>query len=234
MASQEQCAETSPAAPDGDSPSCLFVSTSLATWTTANPEQFARDFQINDMVYRRLDPEYYAWLRSRMTVAKEAATTGHLPPAAFEDLRVRFNAVHDWAVHHFGEAPLLAVVRTFRSGDCKPPVAEDDGPHVPAPSARKAAADEISPEVMALVDSISEQALSLGWKRQRLYAAGGGRILAPERGLVYFLKPGDRTGEVTLQAIEIIGLPPLEVRQRFYNPDVDQPWIIRLDHKEKT
>ena len=106
--------------------STLFVSTSLATWTTNQPEMFVRDFQINDTVYRRLDPEYYAWLRSRMVVAKKAATAGHLPPAAFEDLRVRFNAVHDSAVHHFGEAPLLAAVRAFRPRDYKPPEAENE------------------------------------------------------------------------------------------------------------
>ena len=129
----EQCAKSAEDAPSGDSPGCLFVSTSLATWTTANPEQFARDFQINDTVYRRLDPDYYAWLRSRMVVAKKAATAGHLPPAAFEELRVRFNAVHDWAVEHFGEDELLAAVRTFRAGDYKPPVAEDEGRHVPVP-----------------------------------------------------------------------------------------------------
>ena len=92
---QEQCAElTTEARAYGNSPCCLFVSTSLATWTTANPERFARDFQINDTVYRRLDPEYYVWLRSRMVVAKRSTTTGHLDAAAFEDLRVRFNAVH--------------------------------------------------------------------------------------------------------------------------------------------
>jgi hypothetical protein len=94
---------------------------------------------------------------------------------------------------------------------------------------RKSAADEISPEAMALVDSISEHALSLGWKRQRLYAAGGGRIFAPDRGLVCFLKPGDRLGEVTLQSIEIIHPLPSEVRHRFYNPDVDQPWVKKID-----
>ena len=224
----EQCAKSTAHAPNGDSLSCLFVSTSLATWTTTAPEQFARDFQIDDTVYRRLDPEYYAWLRSRMVIAKKTATAGHLPSAAFEDLRLRFNSVHDWAVHHFGEAPLLAVLRTFRSGDYKPPVAENEGARVPAPYARNAAADDISPEAMALVDSISEQALSLGWKPQRLYAAGGGRIFDPERGLVCFLKPGDRIGDVTQQSIELIGPPPREVRQRFYNPDVDQPWVRRI------
>ena len=227
--STEQCAQSAEDAPSGDSPGCLFVSTSLATWTTANPEQFARDFQINDTVYRRLDPDYYAWLRSRMAVAKRAATAGHLPPAAFEELRVRFNAVHDWTVEHFGQDELLAAVRTVRAGDYKPPVPEDEGTRVPVPGVRKAAGDDISSEAMALVDSISEAALSLGWKRRRLYTAGGGRIFAPDRGLVCFLKAGDRIGEVTLQSIEIIHPLPSEVRHRFYNPDVDQPWVKKID-----
>ena len=96
---------------DGKSPQCLFVSSTLSTWTTAQPEWFARDFQINDTVYRRLDPEYYAWLRSRMVLAKAAASSGRLDGAAFEDLRVRFNAVHEWAIRHFGEEQLLAAVR---------------------------------------------------------------------------------------------------------------------------
>ena len=50
----------------------LFVSTALARWVTHEPERIARDFQINDTVYRRLDPEYYAWLRSRMNLAQLA------------------------------------------------------------------------------------------------------------------------------------------------------------------
>ncbi|MEO8594053.1 MAG: hypothetical protein ABI759_12090 [Candidatus Solibacter sp.] len=164
-----------------------------------------------------------------MAVAKKAATAGHLPPAAFEELRVRFNAVHDWAVEHFGEDELLAAVRTVRAGDYKPPVPEDEGTRVPVPAVRKSAGDDNSPEAMALVDSISEAALSLGWKRQRLYAAGGGRIFAPDCGLVCFLKAGDRIGEVTLQSIEIVHPLPSEVRQRFYNPDVDQPWVKKID-----
>jgi hypothetical protein len=79
-----------------------------------------------------------------------------------------------------------------------------------------------------MVDSISELARSLGWKRERLYAAGGHGIFDSNRGLVCFLKPGDRIGEVAAQSIEIIHPLPSEVRHRFYNPDVDQPWIRRV------
>src|SRR5208283_1495458 len=117
MELQEQCAKLKAEASEGDSRGCLFVSTSLATWTTPRPEQFARDFQINDTVYRRLDPDYYAWLRARMVVAKKAAVTGHLDASAFEGLRARFNAIHAWAMDRFGETQLLAAVGSFRSSD---------------------------------------------------------------------------------------------------------------------
>jgi hypothetical protein len=224
---EEQCDLQIPAA--SVAPGSLFVATSLHVWFTGEPDRFARDFQINDTVYRRLDPDYYAWLRSRMVLARKAATARQLDAAAFEELRARFNAMHEWAVERFGEDELLAAVRTVRAGDYKPPVAEYERTRVPVPGVRKSAADDTSPEAMALVDSISEQAISLGWKRQRLYAAGGGRIFAPDRGLVCFLKPGDRLGEVTLQSIEIIHPLPAEVRHRFYNPDVDQPWVKKID-----
>ena len=202
----------------------LFVSSALDTWATANPEWFARDVQINDTVYRRLDPEYYAWLRSRMVLAKQAAAAGKLSAAAFEDLRVRFNAVHEWALEHFGEERLLEAVRTMRAADYKPPVAKDDAPRVPATRSRESS--HVAPEAVAMVDAISERALSLGWKRERLYGAGGRGIFDPRRGLVCYLKPGDRIGEVTAQAIEIILKDG--VRQHFYNPDVEQPWLKRI------
>jgi len=222
--SQEQCASAVAVAPDGPSPDCLFVSSTLATWATANPEWFARDVQINDTMYRRLDPEYYAWLRSRMVLAKQAAAAGKLDADAFEDLRVRFNAVHEWALEHFGEGRLLEAVRTMRAADYKPPVADDDAPRVPAPRSRDG--NHVAPEAVAMVDAIRERALSLGWKHERLYGLGGRGIFDPRRGLVCYLKPSDRIGEVTAQAIEIILKDG--VRQHFYNPDVDQPWLKRI------
>ena len=77
-----------------------------------------------------------------------------------------------------------------------------------------------------MVDAISDRAISLGWKLERLHATGTG-VFDPQRGLVCYLKAGDRIGEITAQSIEIIRPVPGEVRHRFYNPDVDQPWIRR-------
>ena len=64
----------------------LFVSTALDTWFTEHAAAFACDVQIDDIAYRRLDPEYYAWLRSRMMLAKKAATAGHLDAARVRSL----------------------------------------------------------------------------------------------------------------------------------------------------
>jgi hypothetical protein len=100
----------------------LFVSTALDTWFTEQPAAFARDVQIDEVVYRRLDPEYYAWQRSRMMLAKTAASAGQIGIDAFDDLRHRFNMIHQWAVDHFGEQALIAAVRSLR--EYNPPVAE--------------------------------------------------------------------------------------------------------------
>lgn len=198
----------------------LFVSTALDTWTTGQPEIFASDVQINDTAYRRLDPEYYAWLRSRMNLAKLAAGAGRLSPDAFEELREKFNAVHNWAIAHFGENTLREAIRNLDTRGYAPPVAEPDKPVRPA-----RAAEHIASDAVAMVDAIRDRALALGWTEQSLYGTSGATraLFGKACGLANLLKATDRIGEVTRQSIEIILANG--VRQRFYNPDVEQPWI---------
>lgn len=210
----------------------LYVSTSLATWRTGQPKGIARDFQINDTCYRRLDPEYYAWLRSRMHMGKLASAAGRLPEKSFDELRAKFNAVHEWAMGHFGEAVLAEAVNNLNARDYQPPAA-DYYSTAGSCDQRNTPDDGVPTEAITTLNAICERALALGWKKERLYGTGNGKIFSQNRGLASLLKPGDRIGEVTLQSIEIIGPPPNGARQRFYNPDMDQPWIIRLDHKEK-
>ena len=200
----------------------LFVSTSLDTWLANNPELFARDVQINDTAYRRLDPEYYAWLRSRMNLAKHAAAAGQISPDAFEELRQKFNAVHEWAIEHFGEAALQNAIRNLDARIYAPPVAEDDR------SVRAVrAAETFAAEAVAVVDQIRDQALALGWTEDLLGAAAGStrEPLSRRCTLGHLLRPGDQIGEIAPQFIEIVRASG--VRQRFYNPDALQPWIRR-------
>jgi hypothetical protein len=201
----------------------LFVSTSLDSWTTGQPEIFARDVQINDTAYRRLDPEYYAWLRSRMNLAKLAAGAGRLSLDAFDELREKFNAVHNWAIAHFGEDTLREAVRNLDTRSYMPPVAEPDKPIRPARHAETTAS-----KAVAMVDAIRDRALSMGWTEESLYGPAGATraLLGKVCALANLLKATDRIGEVTRQSIEIILANG--VRQRFYNPDVEQPWIRRV------
>jgi hypothetical protein len=208
-----------------------FVSTSLYVWSTTEPERFARDFQINDTVYRRLDPEYYAWLRSRMAMAKAAAMAGRIDAGAFEELRVRFNAVHEWAIAAFGEARLLDAVRTADVRAYAPPVPEPWRPHRPLTTGPAATNDaggfecRVSERAVSLVDAICDRAQALGWTYEALYQVRG-RLRFPfgqGYGLVCFIRDQDRIGEVAADAIEIIGRPPREQRSRFYRRPAGVP-----------
>jgi hypothetical protein len=193
----------------------LYVATNLAQWSTDQPAVFARNVQINETAYRRLDPEFYAWLRSKMTLVRMAHQAGRIDAGEYDRIRCRFNAIHGWAIERFGEQSLLDAVRVLDARTYEPPVAEPEF----RPRADQSPGQAFS-EARALVDAIREQALSLGWREERLYETPKG---GHGRGLVTYLKPDDKIGEVTAQSIEII--LPNAVRQRFYNPDVDQPWI---------
>jgi len=112
------------AQPQQPNSAALFVSTALSCWKTDRPDAFNRDVQINDTAYRRLDPEYYAWLRSKMHMAKLAALAGQLAQEPFDGLRDSFNRIHEWAMVHFGETMLGEAVRTLDARDYGPPVVE--------------------------------------------------------------------------------------------------------------
>ena len=210
----------------------LFVSTALDIWSTEHAAAFSRDVQIDDIAYRRLDPEYYAWLRSRMLLAKTAASAGQIGLGAFDELRHRFNAIHQWAFDRFGEQALIAAVRGGGLREYHPPVAEVEPQHraaLPACPDQNLAA--VSPESAALVDAIRDRALALGWTHDSLYRTRGSLRfpLGSDYGLVCFLKPSSRIGDVAMDSIEII--LPDNVRQRFYNPNVAQPWVRRASRE---
>ena len=107
-----------------DQPAALFVSTSLAFWTTERGHVFARDVQIDDTAYRRLDPEYFAWLRSRMLAARAAVDSGRVQADAFEELRRSYYAVQAWAINAFGETVLREAIRKLNRGSYRPPLVE--------------------------------------------------------------------------------------------------------------
>ena len=221
----------------GPSASVLYVATNLETWETCAPEP-DQDAICEPCGFRRLAPEYYAWLRSRMALAQKRYQAGRLPERHYDELRARFNAVHAWAVERFGEPILLEAVQTLDPRAYRPPAVQDgeeaDSSDVveAAPPAHLYPAngdwrftEPVSPEAVAKVDAIREQALTAGWSEAQLYQ-NRGRCSFPcgqDYGLVCFLHGDDRVGEITRQSIEIVNARG--TRLRFYNLDVDQPWL---------
>jgi len=213
--------------------SVLYVATDLSTWCPSRPEWIARDCQIDDRCYRRLDPEYFAWLRHRMFVVKQAADSRRVPREAFDELRGKFNAIQERAIDVFSEAALIAAAGKLDPESYRPPLVEPEeraaAPAEPVAARRNPEAERIM-RARDLVDAIRDQALALGWTMESLYFSDGyeRRPFAARYGLVCYLRAQDRIGEVSRQSIELIGPPPLEARSRFYNPDVEQPWIRRV------
>jgi len=223
--------------------SFLYVSTELDTWETRTPEP-DQDAICERCGYRRLDPEYYAWLRHRMEVAKQAWQRGRLAAAQYQELRQRFNDVHFWAVARLGEAALVAAVEALDPKAYRPPRVEDWEPRprtelAPMPPHLFPAegdwpfAESVSPEAVGQVDAIRGQALALGWPEAGLYQ-NRGLLRFPNGetyGLVCFLHGDSTIGEVTARSIEVIS--SRGSRLRHYNRDVRQPWI-RRDQPERT
>lgn len=208
----------------------LYVATDLCFWKTDSPATFCRDVQINETAYRRLDPEYFAWLRSRLALAKEATKSKRIDPAEFDELRNRFTGIEGWALDHFGAQSIMAAIRNLTQKAYDPPRAEAERRRAESP----ARDDERLNRAIRLVDAIREKAVDLGWNLERLYRHEGfhKRPFAADYGLVCYIGTKDRIGDVRRQSIEIVGPPPRETRLRFYNPDVDQPWIRRTSREE--
>jgi hypothetical protein len=220
----------------------LYVATDLDTWETSTPEP-DQDGMCEACGYRRLDSEYYAWLRHRMEVAKQAWQRGRLAAAQYQELRQRFNEVHFWAVAHLGEVALVAAVGRLDPKAYRPPQVQD---WEPRPQSEQAPTQEhlfpadsdwpfvevVTSEVVAQVDAIRDQALALGWSEAGLYQ-NRGLLRFPNGetyGLVCFLHGDSMIGEVTARFIEIIS--PRGSRLRHYNCGVQQPWVRRDQPEE--
>jgi hypothetical protein len=61
--------------------------------------------------YRILTADFYAYLRHRMTIAKRNYEARKIDSSLYEELRSRFNVIHDYAVRRFAESDLAESIR---------------------------------------------------------------------------------------------------------------------------
>jgi hypothetical protein len=184
----------------------LYVAPDFTHWECEWPDAFSSDLTINGTAYRALDPEYYAWLRYRMTQAKEAHVAGKMRDETFQDLRAAFNQIHAWAMARFPEQVLLRAIERLRPKYYDLPRVFGGGIRGEGREENAGHAHPVSPEALAQVDAIRDMAVSLGWSHDDLYSITG-RYAFPcgrEYGLVCSVSKGRRIGEVTAESIEVI------------------------------
>jgi hypothetical protein len=172
-----------------------------------------------------------------MHEVKASLDAGRVPALSFEELRQRFNGIQICAVELFGEEALLEAVRMLDPRKYRPPMPDEFERRraVDPGSVRPNATSERLSRSKSLVDVIRDQARLLGWTEESLCFCEGyeRRPYAAGYGLVCYISDADKIGEVTRWSIEIIGPPPREVRARFYNQAVEQPWIRRAGQNKK-
>jgi len=88
-----------------------FIATDLTKLDQNSVTGDHTDIESNGRIYRRLDPDYFAWLRSKMEKARSCRDRGKVSADAFDTLRDRFNAIHDQAIALFGESSLLDAIQ---------------------------------------------------------------------------------------------------------------------------
>jgi hypothetical protein len=226
-------------------PEALYAATTLECWQTENLQHFARDVGIDGVCYRRLDPPYFAWLRHKMTMVKALYEAGKLSDATWETLRERFNSLQEMAIEALGKDVLQQALSEFDPKSYAPPVAPSAETAEPATQVRKdwlypagqawKCKQKVTSEAIAKVDAIRDEALAKGWSEVRLYQ-NQGRFRFPcgeDYGLVCFVDGSRRIGEITNRYIEIIHeTAGRENRLRFFNSDVDQPWLKRKKEEQ--
>lgn len=167
-----------------------------------------------------------------MAVAQKAVAAKKLSNKAFEDLRVKFNKIHEWAMRHIGKAALKEGWKSLNPRTYQPPAvtkpkmvykveskSKDESGHLyPPESELESESDSkwrfihaVPQESVDKVDAIKEKALGLGWTEAELYQNRGKfRFpMGPGWGLVCFVK-GKRIGNVYEDKIELVGRPPRE------------------------
>jgi len=161
----------------------IYVSTGLDIHDIEDARDWPEDREINGTLCRRLSPEYFTWLRSRMLTAQAAHKAGKLPEDAWNKLRQRFNAMQELSIREFGKEHLQEVLQSFSPKNYQPPALRPESQEKPVEVPRKdwiypgnqawKCKQPVTSQAVAKVDAIREEAMAKGWSEARLYQNQG-------------------------------------------------------------
>lgn len=211
----------------------LFVATDLDTQMLSGRKS---DIVHGDKIYRRLSPDYFAWLRLRMQTAQTAFRNKRLSPAKWSALRQRFNYIQEQAVTLFGKRALKTACENLKVSQYHPPKIQQTETvqrwSYPTNETLRFS-ENVDCRAIAKVDSIRSQAMELGWTEAQLYQNQGLHRFpsGEDYGLVCFVLGDRMIARVTEAYIEIVhGLGTSRERiLKFHNSKVLQPWMKNLE-----
>jgi len=210
-----------------------YVSTDLRMIELNTREARQQDMVVDNTSYRRLEAQYFVWIENRMELARKAAQNGKISNEALRSLLTRFQQIKDWVDENIDSSNLVAVRRLFESANYSPPPAALSKPE-PAQQYLYPATGHweytvsIDPEVVKIIDSIRDKALSKGWSEASLYQNRGHFIAGKWYGLICILDKTDRIERIDEDIIhirtfkgsavppegEIVKFPNLEYEER--------------------
>lgn len=217
-----------------------FVSTSMTVVTKDVQHIDSELIYIGDTAHYRLTPLFWAYLRHAFNNATLACESGKLDGSTYSELLSRISNIYNAALAQYGEADLKDAERAYTPAKWKrhcerlaqgtmPVNDEFDTDTLSAPTgAYRYPADgtgayhPVSKTALALVDAIRDKAIAAGWTLPQLYRNVG--IANRDWGLVCYIGPDDRIGEIARQSIEIVH-PRASHTLHFYNHEVEQPWL---------
>jgi len=170
-------------------------------------ELTARDARRQDMIiegtnFRRLDAQYFVWIERRVELARNAAKDGNISDKALQNLMSQFRQIKDWVDENIEDRYLSAARKLFENTSYTPPPAALPKPKViiePEPVRSYRYPDDghweytvpIDPDVVKIIDSIRDEALSKGWSEASLYQNRGHFIAGKWYGLICILDKTD-------------------------------------------
>jgi len=195
-----------------------YVSTDLRMVELTAPDVTSRDIIREDIPYRRLDADYFVWIEQTVSQVQKAHAQGRIPQKAYSGLMNRYRVIQKWTEDNICKKDLDAARKRSSLAEYSPPQANRKEESEPE-SRRDASVDPrpylyptdgvweytvpIDPEVIKIINSIRDEALSKGWSEAALYQNRGHFIAGKWYGLICILDKTDRIEKIDEDIIYI-------------------------------
>jgi len=220
-----------------------FVSTDLRIIELSRSKAKKRDIVIEGTTYRKLDAQYFLWIEDRMKLAEKAVQNGKMSEIAFQSLITRYEPIKEWINENIDDETVATAKKLSENYGFNPPPAalpnpkkmdnkdhetKSATPYLYPKTGNWEYTVPIDPDVVKIIDSIRDEAMSKGWSEASLYQNRGHFVAGKWYGLICMLDKTDIIERIEKDIIyirtfkgsaippegEIVKFPNLEYEER--------------------